>query len=874
MKLCLDKGIFHTKPSKAYIPEINDRIINCVVDVGIINLAKQVTQPNGRTWTPAYFTENDDGIVKRTNACWAGQTIFALDFDEGITLEEVVKRCTQYQVMPAFIYNTFSSVNNNKFRVVFQMHFEIQDMRVRNAIQYALLVLFKEADKNCKDASRMFYGGKELIYTDYDATLDIEYLIMGMCQYLQESDSNHASRQIQKYCEYVGLDRINGIPKVSNSNATMGNLVESGHNLYIYYRTCPIFTKNVTAAAAAVPAHSTQEEVVLFFNNTVTESVTRNDKPSSKFDSANDVIERTKSRNIDLDKLMSDCKLYHDFITGKYWAYHHEIFGIATNILTVSGGKEKFIQGINSIPEYDKNKWSFIANYINKMDYHPEDCNNFCPFCNECEHAKNMIEQVKVFRGRVNIINVLPIITLAEAEIRIAREFERVVSSKENKVYVIKAPPGIGKTELYLLLKNTTVALPRHNLKSEVSERMKARGNQHEVIPELPKENERFLIELNSLYAKGHYEGATALKQEMAKHDKSMEEYLEKIEHIKNCECTLLTTHERLLYTEDHNDQIVIDEDIVSTLLRINKVSISELIGIANRTKLFPSITETINNAEFGVVNPISLDMRWELALVSEQHKVLLKQIKEFSTNVIDFLGCSHWIKNNDDSISYITRRNLPPKKTIIMSATANEYIYKMLFGDRLEFIDIGEVVTIGKKIQYPQWSFSRYQMEHQSKLIPIAKALIGQLPVITFKKVSKEFSNCVATFGNLTGIDVLAGKNIAIVGTPHINHTSYLLYAHALNVNPLPSDTTMRYMKVRRNGMEFYFFTFVDEILREIQLYLIESELLQAVGRARLLRQQCTVIVMSSMPLVGAEFKYLSKTSDKKMIKPKKSLD
>lgn len=852
MKICLDKGVFHTKPSKLHIPEINERIINCAVDISINSFAEQITQPYGRTWTPAYFGSNN-GMVKRTNICWAGQMIFALDFDGGITVEEVIKRCTQYQVMPAFIYTTFSSVNNNKFRVVFQMNFEIREMRVRNVIQYALLVLFKEADKNCKDASRMFYGGKELIYTDYDTTLDIEQLVMGMCQYLQENDSSHASRQIRKYCERVGLDRINGMPRITNGKSIIEEMAKSGHNLYIYYRTRPKIARNddIVTVAAAIPTHGTQEEVVLFFNDNVTESIVRDEGQPPKFNSVNDVTERIKIRDIDLNELMSDCKLYRDFITGQYWAYHDEIFGIATNLLAVKGGREKFLQGINSRVEYDKNKWNFYANYINKMDYHPQACDNFCQFCNECEHAKNMIEQVKIFRGRVNIINALPIITLAEAESRVAKEFERVVASKENKVYVIKAPPGIGKTELYLLLKNTTVALPRHNLKAEVSERMKAKGNQHEVIPELPKENEGFLSKLTSLYTKGHYEGATALKKEMAKHDKSMEEYLKKLELIKNCDCTLLTTHERLLYTEDNNNQIVIDEDIVATLLKINKVSISDLIAISNRTKLFPSITGTINNAEIGVVISVSMDMRFELALVPEQHKAFLKQIEEFSTNVVDFLGCSHWIKNNDDSISYITRRYLPQKKTIIMSATADEYIYKMLFGDRLEFIDIGEVEKKGNVVQYPQWSFSRYRMKTDDQLIQRATVIAGDKPVITFKRYAIYFPSCVATFGNLTGIDALSGKDIVIIGTPHINPTSYLLYAHALEVNPLPSDTSMSHIQIRRNGMEFYFFTFADEILREIQLYLIESELLQAVGRARLLRQHCTVTVMSSMPLV-----------------------
>ncbi len=47
---------------------------------------------------------------------------------------------------------------------------------------------------------------------------------------------------------------------------------------------------------------------------------------------------------------------------------------------------------------------------------------------------------------------------------------------------------------------------------------------------------------------------------------------------------------------------------------------------------------------------------------------------------------------------------------------------------------------------------------------------------------------------------------------------------------------------------------TYADEILRAIQFYMIESELEQAVGRARLLRCDCTVNLFSDFPLRQAE--------------------
>jgi len=48
------------------------------------------------------------------------------------------------------------------------------------------------------------------------------------------------------------------------------------------------------------------------------------------------------------------------------------------------------------------------------------------------------------------------------------------------------------------------------------------------------------------------------------------------------------------------------------------------------------------------------------------------------------------------------------------------------------------------------------------------------------------------------------------------------------------------------------------DLLLREIQISIIESELIQSIGRARLLRNDCTVVVLSNLPIQQAEFVYL----------------
>jgi len=67
-----------------------------------------------------------------------------------------------------------------------------------------------------------------------------------------------------------------------------------------------------------------------------------------------------------------------------------------------------------------------------------------------------------------------------------------------------------------------------------------------------------------------------------------------------------------------------------------------------------------------------------------------------------------------------------------------------------------------------------------------------------------------------------------------------------------------MRYQEIERNNYKFWFMTYDDEDLRDIQLWLIESEVEQAIGRARLLRNNCSVFLFSNYPLEQADFKYL----------------
>ncbi len=128
------------------------------------------------------------------------------------------------------------------------------------------------------------------------------------------------------------------------------------------------------------------------------------------------------------------------------------------------------------------------------------------------------------------------------------------------------------------------------------------------------------------------------------------------------------------------------------------------------------------------------------------------------------------------------------------------------------------------------------------------------KLEIISFKKFENReeigrLNSKGIHFGNSTGIDKIKGKDLAVIGTPYSVDENYKLIACCLgaDVNQ-KEDKKPKFRRVNYKGCSFLVTTYKDPLLQEVQLYSIESELEQCVGRARLLREDCTVYVFSSM--------------------------
>lgn len=95
------------------------------------------------------------------------------------------------------------------------------------------------------------------------------------------------------------------------------------------------------------------------------------------------------------------------------------------------------------------------------------------------------------------------------------------------------------------------------------------------------------------------------------------------------------------------------------------------------------------------------------------------------------------------------------------------------------------------------------------------------------------------------------------VVGLPYHNELQYRFYMYAIYgivYNPLEKS---RFRRIENDNYSFKLNTMEDEHYQRIQKYLISSELEQAVGRARLLRYDCTVYLYSGFPVEQTNIVY-----------------
>ncbi|MBW6534015.1 MAG: hypothetical protein K0B11_03330 [Mariniphaga sp.] len=787
----LDKINQKKKPIGAEVGRISKRITGNVELVTAEDLAKLVTMPYSWTWLP--------GIMEgaRNNSSWKKQQIFAIDIDEGLRFCEAKERLKSFGLDCTFAYSTFSSDETfNKFRIVFFLDNEITSPEDHNEITENLKRFFPEMDKACTDKSRMLFGGKKLIYSNFEYSLDPNKLKIAADVFYVGSAKTDRSRQSRA-------------KKVAEKGKTINTIIEMPKNAEI-----------------------------------------------------------TSVRNFDYETAIKKCRVFREF-AQKEWVHHPDLFGIASNLKFVKGGLKWMKNIMDECGKYSQNNYAILP-YVRSQKYKPQRLANFSPY-KEDHNYKNLLQAGRLKKGEVVRLEELKQKDISEMENQLKKTINSILDSRDKNIHIVKVPTGVGKTESILNCTNVTIATPTHDLKNELKQRIKVPSV---ITPEIPTFTDYGLNKrLLHFYSCGATKKATRLINEVAfasainysfsATDKELARtYLDQLKQVNTAKETIITTHHRGVQFYQH-DTIIFDEDPFKTIFfPLEKVLLSDLITLKGKVhdptdkSLIQKIIEEVNRAQPNVCNSLP---KFAFNNLSDIEDSIINS-DSISTPILNFFDSEMYIiDENDANIIYFIKeqRILPDKKIIILSATANEWIYKQIYGNRVKFYDMGNVKLKGKLIQDTTHSFSRNNLKNDDVLKYALEAVKDRL-VITFANFKHHFKTAVDDiyFGNCQGTNKLSGSRIAIVGTPHVQTGTYVMVAAKLGLNLNPTDFKYAKLRVEYKGLEFMFYTFENESLRNIQFYFIESELNQAVGRARLVRHEnAEVLVLSNFPLPEAEF-------------------
>ena len=359
---------------------------------------------------------------------------------------------------PFFAYDTFSSTEHNKFRVVFLNDASISNRKVAEAMQLAMGTIFPEADSSCyKDVSKMYFGGKELIYYDDKIpTTNVESVFRNLSYYFKDTyHDKHYKEKIKKFSKETGVElNKNGFFDVTivDDPAEKGSGAKNNKNENGGNAPSPIiYTPNIIANGAIPPN---------YYKINLVNDCTGN--PSAADSAAkNNSGKHSLHRSSIIESIRQKCRLFCEFENGERELHNQELFGLSNNLINVDSGEKLFKNCLAKYP-YDPNKiikWARNCTYNKKQEYQPMRCDKFCPYRDECCHGKNILSTAHPKRGT---IEKLPgscceqFYSLEEVQKDTYKAIRKAFYAKNNGFYVIQSMTAAGKTTSYVKLRRRT----------------------------------------------------------------------------------------------------------------------------------------------------------------------------------------------------------------------------------------------------------------------------------------------------------------------------------------------------------------------------------------------------------------------------------
>lgn len=586
-------------------------------------------------------------------------------------------------------------------------------------------------------------------------------------------------------------------------------------------------------------------------------------------------------RSSSIKKVRHCCRLFREYESGEKGLDHDELFGLMNSLIAIETGSSLFLSIMSKYPEfYDHlEKWRLDVQYCIQKEYRPQQCDRFCPYCEECSHTRNILTTAHPSRTLMEPdpnYNVR-YCSLEDAQDDVYKVIHSAYKQNDDSIHIIKAQVGIGKSHSYLRIMKAhlderfLIAAPTNLLKNELYDKAKGMGGDVCVTPSLEEiKNDlpsNVWNKIQWFYKRGQHRSVMLYIKKLleSKDIPCLKEYMEQRGQVRKSKGCLITTHRYMLMMDKERlnefDNIIVDEDILfkSIVTNQGEITISALKKLEQGTtdaRLRSKIKELLTQAKVRScieLGAFEYDIE-EDAGVSDDKKSVPLDITSFCAASHFYVRKTERERNlKSDTVSFLKPSALKDVKYIIVSATADEDICRQFFGpDRdVVFHECKQAQYMGRVLQYPDKSMSRSSMDSDKGIVRrlMKHFNLDESHVITFMKEDIGFLH----FGNTEGSNALEGEDILVVGTPYHADFLYKLIAFTLGYD-FDEDEEMTPQIIYRNGYRVRINTYQNENLRKVHLWMMDSELDQATGRARLLRHDCTVHLFSRYPMKQAE--------------------
>ena len=853
------------KPEGSGIAQIKRKAIQNYVKIDIATLAHAVGD-EGHAVVPARLTDMKADSFQSIQ-------IFLLDFDGhksdgggvNVSFEEIKERAAYYKIPIAFSYKTLSCPEGDtfyKYRVAFILDFILKDATVAKFIFKALMKIFPEADSACKNLDRIFLGGKELVYLDESARFNLVQLLLAL--YEQLDRNKNLNRDLQNFMNKTGIACI-------NDRIAMGTIDQ-------------VSLFGIENDAKEDPSCITLIQDSAFPSYFYVTEVQR--------EGLHQIVtcRSLKHHRIDLHACRGICRLLDDFLEGARELDHMERFLLETNLNYIVGGSKCFEAVLRR--DYDEaaiNNWK--RNQKGTGGYLPKSCGQECPYyekCMYCSDQKNIVG--KLLHDRKIIVDKIDnYVSLEQAAQSFQNNLEEAFRSTRTGIHLIKAQTAIGKTRAIKRLVTTNtdkkflIAEPINLMKKEVYEDLKFCCSDvcmTESVRDNPfltaAERDQYIDEHtagNHVRAKDpvkkaleRYEenqpGAAAAIDSLQKIIKGFNSYLENR--------VIITTHAMLVNIPQETisgfDCIIIDEDILylQMLANIKTVSKEKVQSLADCGKYpYDAIARELMGAKQGTYYKADFYNRYgfhkavEQVIDGEGHEQ--EEATEEGCSVDNYKDLVHagaYVCDEKGRYQYFCVSMLPQAKYIVLSATLDADIYRAYFNGSMEVYEYASETAkyMGQLEQYVYHSLGRRDLSNKQQIYSFIEDKIkgsNDFCKISFmcEEKNRVLNIMNVHFGNAIGINCFKGMDIAIIGTPHKQEIGYKLPCAFLYGADHVNGFRIAHMRVSYKGKNFRFMSYENEYLRHYQMYCMESELEQCIGRARLLRFDCKVTVFSNFP-------------------------